>query len=39
MPHDEWDDEFRDDHYVLVGGLLMGVCALLVVALLVWVAS
>ena len=40
MPHDsDWDDEFRDDHCVLIGGLLMSVAALLVVALLVWVAS
>jgi hypothetical protein len=39
MPHDEFDDEFGDEHCVLIGGLLMGVAALLVVALLVWVAS
>lgn len=39
MPHDtDWDDDYPNDHYTLVGGILMGVAAVLVVAVLWWVA-
>jgi len=39
MPHDDWDDDYREDHYTAIGAVLMGVAALLVVALIWWAAA